>query len=97
MVQNHGADARAQGPIRHILVLKYEVLVQCMRHDDLCVMYLGWNWVTHNGRRAILEAGEEQPKASQRMLTGRTSKCHAYQCQRKISPSTWDARCLQNQ
>lgn len=51
-MQNHGANARAQGPIRHIhiLVLKYEVLVQCMRHDDLCVMYLGWNWVTHNGR-----------------------------------------------
>lgn len=50
MVQNHGANARVQGPIRHILVLKYEVPMQCMRHEDLCMMYLGWNWVTHNGR-----------------------------------------------
>lgn len=49
MVQDHGANARVQGPIRHILVLKYEVRLQCIRHGDLSVMYLGWDWVTHMG------------------------------------------------
>jgi len=61
VVQNQGTYARVQGPLRHILMLKYEFQVQCIRHDDRCVMYLCWERVTHYGR-AILEAGEALPK-----------------------------------